>query len=166
MVRKGLSQSNLIAARDRVMKRFPLVHPDCVASPEQIKAVQSDHEGYVKCKTRAGCSSPANKLHQSSFRLPLTKDPLFTPSPYLHRCRFQIGRGLKVTHKQLGNHQLVSQFLAMLGGVNRVLNDLPAAADVLKSAFTLAKSQHDLLAQVGALQEVASEFLFFFLITF
>ncbi|GAQ85929.1 hypothetical protein KFL_002610150 [Klebsormidium nitens] len=71
-------------------------------------------------------------------------------------ARFQIGRGLKQAHKQLGNHQLVSQFLAMLGSVNRALNDLPTGSDVLKSAFTLAKSEHDLLTQISALEEMAN----------
>lgn len=69
-------------------------------------------------------------------------------------CRTRLATGLKITHKQLGNHQLVSQYLTVLGSLAIAMHDTTQARDILKSSFTLAKSLHDIPTQVTVLSEL------------
>lgn len=78
-------------------------------------------------------------------------------------CRTRLATGLKLTHKQLGNHQLVSQYLTVLGNLAIAMHDTTQACDILKSSFTLAKSLHDIPTQVTVLAELRGTFLVVFL---
>jgi MAternally-affected-uncoordination protein len=68
--------------------------------------------------------------------------------------RSRLATGLKLTHTQLGNHQLVSQYLTVLGSLALAMHDTTQARDILKSSFTLAKALHDIPTQVGVLAEL------------
>ncbi|CAM6094394.1 unnamed protein product [Calypogeia fissa] len=74
----------------------------------------------------------------------------------LSEARARLAAGLTLTHKQLGNHQLLSQYLTVLGGMATALNDTGQARDILKSSFTLAKALRDLPTQVGVLSELTA----------
>ncbi|KAL3695207.1 hypothetical protein R1sor_009283 [Riccia sorocarpa] len=72
----------------------------------------------------------------------------------LQEARTRLATGLTITHKQLGNHQLLSQYLTVLGSMATTMRDTGQARDILKSSFTLAKALHDLPAQLGVLSEL------------
>ncbi|KAL2632427.1 hypothetical protein R1flu_017113 [Riccia fluitans] len=72
----------------------------------------------------------------------------------LQEARTRLATGLTITHKQLGNHQLLSQYLTVLGSMATTMRDTAQARDILKSSFTLAKALHDLPAQLGVLSEL------------
>lgn len=74
----------------------------------------------------------------------------------LQEARIRLANGLKLTHKQLGNHQLVSQFLTVLGSLALALHDTGQALDILKSSLTLAKTLHDIPTQIGVLSELTA----------
>lgn len=76
----------------------------------------------------------------------------------LQEARTRLATGLKITHKQLGNHQLVSQYLTVLGSLAIAMHDTTQARDILKSSFTLAKSLHDIPTQVTVLSELRDMF--------
>lgn len=76
----------------------------------------------------------------------------------LQEARTRLATGLKITHKQLGNHQLVSQYLTVLGNLAVAMHDTTQARDILKSSFTLAKSLHDIPTQVAVLSELRAMF--------
>lgn len=76
----------------------------------------------------------------------------------LQEARTRLATGLKITHKQLGNHQLVSQFLTVLGSLAIAMRDTTQARDILKSSLTLAKSLHDIPTQVAVLSELRAMF--------
>ncbi|XP_024528762.1 sister chromatid cohesion protein SCC4 [Selaginella moellendorffii] len=71
-------------------------------------------------------------------------------------ARTRLANGLKLTHKQLGNHQLVSQYLTVLGSLALAIHDTSQALDILKSSFTLAKALHDVSGQIGVLTELTA----------
>ncbi|BBN09929.1 MAternally affected uncoordination [Marchantia polymorpha subsp. ruderalis] len=72
----------------------------------------------------------------------------------LQEARTRLATGLTLTHKQLGNHQLLSQYLTVLGSMATTMHDTGQARDILKSSFTLAKALHDLPTQLGVLSEL------------
>lgn len=74
----------------------------------------------------------------------------------LQEARTRLANGLKLTHKQLGNHQLVSQYLTVLGSLALALHDTGQALDILKSSLTLAKALHDIPTQIGVLSELTA----------
>lgn len=74
----------------------------------------------------------------------------------LQEARTRLANGLKLTHKQLGNHQLVSQYLTVLGSLALALHDTGQARDILKSSLTLAKALHDIPTQIGVLSELTA----------
>eukprot|EP00249_Psilotum_nudum_P021173 c28002_g1_i1 orf=52-2076(+) len=74
----------------------------------------------------------------------------------LQEARARLANGLKLTHKQLGNHQLVSQYLTVLGSLALALHDTGQACDILKSSLTLAKALHDTPTQIGVLSELTA----------
>ncbi|MQM18663.1 hypothetical protein Taro_051660 [Colocasia esculenta] len=60
----------------------------------------------------------------------------------------RLASGLKIAHQQLGNIQLVSQFLTILGSLALQLHDTGQAREILKSALTLAKTLYDIPTQI------------------
>jgi MAternally-affected-uncoordination protein len=72
-----------------------------------------------------------------------------------------LANGLKITHKNLGNLQLVSQYLTVLGSLALALHDIGQARDILKSSLTLAKALHDIPTQIGVLAELTGILSFF-----
>nr|ATG71237.1 tetratricopeptide repeat (TPR)-like superfamily protein [Cupressus sempervirens] len=74
----------------------------------------------------------------------------------LQEARTRLASGLKVTHKSLGNLQLVSQYLTVLGSLALALHDIAQARDILKSSLTLAKALHDIPTQIGVLAELTA----------
>lgn len=66
-------------------------------------------------------------------------------------CRIRLASGLKIAHQQLGNIQLVSQFLTILGTLALQLHDTGQAREILKSSLTLAKTLYDIPTQIWVL---------------
>ncbi|GBG88220.1 hypothetical protein CBR_g46787 [Chara braunii] len=62
--------------------------------------------------------------------------------------------GLQLTHGLLGNHQVTSQYLTLLGNIALHFRDPPQALNILKSALTIAQTQHDLPIQLGIISEL------------
>lgn len=66
-------------------------------------------------------------------------------------CRNRLARGLQLTHTYLGNLQLVSQYLTVLGSLALALQDTAQAREILKSSLTLAKKLYDIPTQIWVL---------------
>lgn len=56
-----------------------------------------------------------------------------------------------MTHNQLGNLQLVSQYLTVLGSLALALHDTGQAREILRSSLTLAKKLSDIPTQIWVL---------------
>lgn len=66
-------------------------------------------------------------------------------------CSIRLASGLKIAHQQLGNIQLVSQYLTILGTLALQLHDTGQAREILKSSLTLAKTLYDIPTQIWVL---------------
>lgn len=66
-------------------------------------------------------------------------------------ARVRLASGLKIAHQQLGNIQLVSQYLTILGTLALQLHDTGQAREILKSSLTLAKTLYDIPTQIWVL---------------
>ncbi|XP_009379056.2 sister chromatid cohesion protein SCC4 isoform X1 [Pyrus x bretschneideri] len=69
----------------------------------------------------------------------------------LQEARNQLAKGLQLTHTHLGNLQLVSQYLTILGSLALALHDPGQAREILRSSLTLAKKLSDIPAQISVL---------------
>lgn len=69
----------------------------------------------------------------------------------LQEARIRLASGLKIAHQQLGNIQLVSQYLTILGTLALQLHDTTQAREILKSSLTLAKTLYDIPTQIWVL---------------
>ncbi|KAG0454971.1 hypothetical protein HPP92_023884 [Vanilla planifolia] len=69
----------------------------------------------------------------------------------LQEARSRLASGLKIAHQQLGNIQLVSQYLTILGALALQLHDTEQAREILKSSLTLAKTLYDVPTQIWVL---------------
>lgn len=67
------------------------------------------------------------------------------------KCRIRLASGLRIAHQQLGNIQLVSQYLTILGTLALQLHDIAQAREILKSSLTLAKTLYDIPTQIWVL---------------
>ncbi|CAA6654570.1 unnamed protein product [Spirodela intermedia] len=76
---------------------------------------------------------------------------LLTKQHNLPRSKIRLASGLKIAHQQLGNIQLVSQFLTILGTLALQLHDTGQAREILKSSLTLAKTLYDIPTQIWVL---------------
>jgi hypothetical protein len=65
--------------------------------------------------------------------------------------RLRLAGGLRIAHQQLGNIQLVSQYLTILGTLALQLHDCGQAREILKSSLTLAKTLYDIPTQIWIL---------------
>ncbi|KAF9591894.1 hypothetical protein IFM89_009502 [Coptis chinensis] len=63
----------------------------------------------------------------------------------------RLATGLRISHQQLGNIQLVSQYLTVLGSLALTLHDTGQAKEILKSSLTLAKTLYDFPTQIWVL---------------
>ncbi|KAJ1270431.1 hypothetical protein BS78_06G051700 [Paspalum vaginatum] len=66
-------------------------------------------------------------------------------------ARNRLATGLRIAHQQLGNIQLVSQYLTILGTLALQLHDAGQAREILKSSLTLAKTLYDIPTQIWIL---------------
>ncbi|OVA02200.1 Cohesin loading factor [Macleaya cordata] len=66
----------------------------------------------------------------------------------LQEARIRLASGLRITHQLLGNIQLVSQYLTILGSLALALHDTGQAREILKSSLTLAKTLYDIPTQI------------------
>lgn len=66
-------------------------------------------------------------------------------------ARVRLASGLRIAHQQLGNIQLVSQYLTILGTLALQLHDTGQAREILKSSLTLAKTLYDIPTQIWIL---------------
>lgn len=69
----------------------------------------------------------------------------------LCNTRNRLASGLRIAHQQLGNIQLVSQYLTILGTLALQLHDAGQAREILKSSLTLAKTLFDIPTQIWIL---------------
>ncbi|RWR86203.1 Cohesin loading factor [Cinnamomum micranthum f. kanehirae] len=69
----------------------------------------------------------------------------------LQDARIRLAAGLRITHQHLGNIQLVSQYLTVLGSLALALHDTGQAREILKSSLTLAKTLYDIPTQIWVL---------------
>ncbi|KAJ9698929.1 hypothetical protein PVL29_007815 [Vitis rotundifolia] len=69
----------------------------------------------------------------------------------LQEARIRLATGLQITHNHLGNLQLVSQYLTILGSLALALHDTGQAREILKSSLTLAKKLYDIPTQIWVL---------------
>lgn len=56
-----------------------------------------------------------------------------------------------MTHANLGNLQLVAQYLTILGSLALALHDTVQSREILRSALTLAKKLYDIPSQIWVL---------------
>ncbi|OIT00802.1 hypothetical protein A4A49_00594 [Nicotiana attenuata] len=64
--------------------------------------------------------------------------------------------GLQTTHNTLGNLQLVSQYLTVLGNLALALTDTVQAREILRSSLTLAKKLNDIPTQIWVLSNLTA----------
>ncbi|XP_077239230.1 tetratricopeptide repeat (TPR)-like superfamily protein [Tasmannia lanceolata] len=69
----------------------------------------------------------------------------------LQEARIRLAEGLRIAHQHLGNIQLVSQYLTILGSLALALHDTGQAREILKSSLTLAKTLYDIPTQIWVL---------------
>ncbi|KAF8397065.1 hypothetical protein HHK36_018703 [Tetracentron sinense] len=69
----------------------------------------------------------------------------------LQDARMRLASGLQITHSHLGNIQLVSQYLTILGSLALALHDTGQAREILRSSLTLAKKLYDIPTQIWVL---------------
>ncbi|KAK3025840.1 hypothetical protein RJ639_041288 [Escallonia herrerae] len=74
----------------------------------------------------------------------------------LQEARAQLARGLQTTHTSLGNLQLVSQYLTILGNLALALHDTAQAREILRSSLTLAKKLYDIPTQTWVLSNLTA----------
>ncbi|KAK9998990.1 hypothetical protein SO802_018593 [Lithocarpus litseifolius] len=69
----------------------------------------------------------------------------------LQEARNRLAKGLQLTHNHLGNLQLVSQYLTILGSLALALHDTVQSREILRSSLTLAKKLYDIPTQIWVL---------------
>ncbi|KAL3616254.1 cohesin-loading factor complex subunit scc4 [Castilleja foliolosa] len=74
----------------------------------------------------------------------------------LQEARIRLASGLQSTHTYLGNLQLVSQYLTVLGSLALSLHDTGQAREILRSALTLAKKLYDIPTQNWVLSNMTA----------
>lgn len=74
----------------------------------------------------------------------------------LQEARVRLASGLQVAHTHLGNLQLVSQYLTILGNLALALHDTSQAREILRSALTLAKKLYDIPTQIWVLTNLTA----------
>lgn len=74
----------------------------------------------------------------------------------LQEARVRLASGLQTTHTFLGNLQLVSQYLTVLGNLALALHDTGQAREILRSALTLAKKLYDIPTQTWVLSNLTA----------
>ncbi|XP_059659915.1 sister chromatid cohesion protein SCC4 [Cornus florida] len=74
----------------------------------------------------------------------------------LQEARMQLATGLQTTHTRLGNLQLVSQYLTILGNLALALHDTGQAREILRSSLTLAKKLYDIPTQIWVLSNLTA----------
>ncbi|KAL6576956.1 hypothetical protein OROMI_011232 [Orobanche minor] len=74
----------------------------------------------------------------------------------LQEARIRLASGLQNTHTYLGNLQLVSQYLTVLGNLALSLHDTGQAREILRSALTLAKKLNDIPTQIWILSNMTA----------
>ncbi|KAH6814459.1 Tetratricopeptide repeat superfamily protein [Perilla frutescens var. frutescens] len=74
----------------------------------------------------------------------------------LQEARIRLASGLQTTHTYLGNLQLVSQYLTVLGNLALSLHDTGQAREILRSALTLARKLNDIPTQNWVLSNMTA----------
>ncbi|XP_051131717.1 sister chromatid cohesion protein SCC4 isoform X2 [Andrographis paniculata] len=74
----------------------------------------------------------------------------------LQEARVRLASGLQTTHTYLGNLQLVSQYLTVLGNLALALHDTGQAREILRSALILAKKLYDIPTQNWVLSNLTA----------
>ncbi|KAG5567118.1 hypothetical protein RHGRI_002626 [Rhododendron griersonianum] len=74
----------------------------------------------------------------------------------LQEARVRLATGLQITHSHLGNLQLVSQYLTILGNLALALHDTGQAREILRSALTLSKKLYDIPTQIWVLTNLTA----------
>ncbi|PSS14160.1 MAU2 chromatid cohesion factor like [Actinidia chinensis var. chinensis] len=74
----------------------------------------------------------------------------------LQEARVRLATGLQIAHAHLGNLQLVSQYLTILGNLALALRDTGQAREILRSALTLAKKLYDIPTQIWVLSNLTA----------
>ncbi|KVI03704.1 sister chromatid cohesion protein SCC4 isoform X2 [Cynara cardunculus var. scolymus] len=74
----------------------------------------------------------------------------------LQEARVRLASGLQTTHTTLGNLQLVSQYLTVLGNLALALHDTVQAREILRSSLTLAKKLYDIPTQIWVLSNLTA----------
>ncbi|KAJ8751443.1 hypothetical protein K2173_016653 [Erythroxylum novogranatense] len=66
-------------------------------------------------------------------------------------ARARLAKGLQIAHNSMGNLQLISQYLTILGHLALALHDTVQAREILRSSLTLAKKLYDIPTQIWVL---------------
>ncbi|MBA0850552.1 hypothetical protein Goshw_001306 [Gossypium schwendimanii] len=80
------------------------------------------------------------------------------PLSYLRALINRLAKGLQIAHVQMGNLQLVSQYLTILGNLALALHDTGQAREILRSSLTLAKKLGDIPTQIWVLSVLTGLF--------
>ncbi|XP_047330261.1 sister chromatid cohesion protein SCC4 [Impatiens glandulifera] len=74
----------------------------------------------------------------------------------LQEARVRLATGLQIAHNHLGNLQLVSQYLTILGHLALALHDTGQAREILRSSLTLAKKVCDIPTQIWVVSNLTA----------
>ncbi|GLT45154.1 hypothetical protein SLA2020_190070 [Shorea laevis] len=100
---------------------------------------------------------PINEMRDSSIGVREEASILFAnglllmKQQDLHEARNRLAKGLQIAHNHMGNLQLVSQYLTILGNLALALHDTGQAREILRSSLTLAKKLSDVPTQIWVL---------------
>ncbi|XP_042475190.1 sister chromatid cohesion protein SCC4 isoform X3 [Macadamia integrifolia] len=125
-----------------LMKQHNLQEARSEAYRRAFTLLQASSEENTDCP----CCSFASSIRFFAWRLFICH---LSPCCTLERIR--LASGLRITHQHLGNIQLVSQYLTILGSLALALHDTGQAREILKSSLTLAKSLYDIPTQIWVL---------------
>ncbi|XP_071720041.1 sister chromatid cohesion protein SCC4 [Rutidosis leptorrhynchoides] len=118
-----------------------------------------DPDSYAKALELAG---PIYKIIDSFVGVREKTTALFAYGFLLMRqenlqdARVKLASGLQTTHMTLGNLQLVSQYLTILGHLALALHDTSQAREILRSSLTLAKKLYDIPTQIWVLSNLTT----------
>nr|GEV31372.1 sister chromatid cohesion protein SCC4-like [Tanacetum cinerariifolium] len=121
----------------------------CIGDPESnAKALELTGPVYRVIDSFVGVREKTSALLAYGFILMRQEN--------LQEARVRLASGLQTTHTTLGNLQLVSQYLTVLGNLALALHDTVQAREILRSSLTLSKKLYDIPTQIWVISNLTA----------
>ncbi|XP_022730009.1 sister chromatid cohesion protein SCC4 isoform X2 [Durio zibethinus] len=173
-----LTRSEFLEAQEALVQmknwftRFPTILQACESIIEMLRGQYAHSVGcyneaafhYVEAAKALDLIGPVYRMKDSFAGLREEASILFAyglllmKQQDLQEARNRLAKGLQIAHVQMGNLQLVSQYLTILGNLALVLHDTGQAREILRSSLTLAKKLGDIPTQIWVLSVLTGLF--------